>query len=184
MSRFENDQPMKGWIYLLFFLSGFTWLVYEMTWMKWLGLTFGNTPYAVSLILAGFMMGLALGSLLLGRWIDTISDKRNSLRIFGLLQIGIGLSALLFPFLLKRVDLLYLFLIHIFNLGPQASLPLFFTQGLRFLLSFLLLLLPTMLMGGTFPVLCRVLVSRIGRMGLGVGLLYGLNTVGAVMGAL
>src|SRR5262252_6081055 len=97
---------MKGFriLYLIFFLSGSTGLVYEVIWVRLTGLVFGNTSHAISVVLGAFMAGLALGSWWLGRKADRVS---NPLRFYGLLEIGIGLSASLVPFTFRWLDGLY-----------------------------------------------------------------------------
>ena len=77
-------------LYLIFFLSGATGLVYQVIWVRLTGLVFGNTSHAISVVLGAFMAGLALGSWWLGRRADRVSSP---LRFYGLLEIGIGISA-------------------------------------------------------------------------------------------
>jgi spermidine synthase len=84
----------KGIIYLIFSLSGFCALIYEILWTKHLSLTFGTTMIAVSIVAAVFMAGLALGSYLLGKYSD---HETNLLRIYAFLELGIAIFALLFP---------------------------------------------------------------------------------------
>lgn len=81
---------------LVFFLSGATGLIYEVLWTRQLALIFGVTTYAVSTVLATYMGGLALGSYLVGRQVDRVRDP---LRLYAVLEAGIGLYALLVPFL-------------------------------------------------------------------------------------
>ena len=81
-------------LYVIFFLSGATGLVYEVIWVRLTGLVFGNTSHAISTVLGAFMAGLALGSWKLGRRADRTP---NPLRMYGLLEIGIGISAALVP---------------------------------------------------------------------------------------
>src|SRR5512140_1277368 len=76
-----------------FFLSGFTGLVYEVVWAKYLALLLGSTAYAQVGVLAVFMGGLALGSAVWGRAADR---TRHALRLYGFLEIGVGVSAGLF----------------------------------------------------------------------------------------
>src|SRR2546422_3962885 len=80
--------------YLIFFLSGATGLVYEVIWVRLTGLVFGNTSLAISTVLGAFMAGLALGSWKLGRKADR---TKNPLRLYCLLELGIGISAALVP---------------------------------------------------------------------------------------
>lgn len=161
-------------VLVLFLLSGATGLVYEVLWTRQLTLIFGVTTYAVSTVLATFMGGLALGSYLLGRIVDRL---RNPLLAYALLEAGIGLCALLIPAAFSLLPPAYIALHH---LGLSYAV---FSVG-RALLAALVLLLPTTLMGGTFPVLVRAWVSRPDDVGRGAGLLYFVNTAGAIAGCL
>ena len=87
-------------IFLLFLLSGATSLVYEVIWLRQLILIFGSTQFATSTILSTFMAGLALGAFVTGRWLGR--TRMRPLRIYGLLEIGIGLYALCVPFLFDQ----------------------------------------------------------------------------------
>src|SRR6201989_1819614 len=87
-----------------FVLSGATGLIYEVLWARMLGLVFGATTLAVSTVLASFMGGLALGSAWAGR---LAAQLKRPLRIYGLIEIGIALYALLVPTLFRAVDVLY-----------------------------------------------------------------------------
>src|SRR5437660_481245 len=91
-------------LYIIFFLSGATGLVYEVIWVRLTGLVFGNTSHAISTVLGAFMAGLALGSWKLGQQADRI---RNPLRMYGLLEIGIGISAALVPLVFRALDSFY-----------------------------------------------------------------------------
>ena len=155
-------------------VSGSCGLIYEIVWMKMLTLVIGNTVFSITTVLASFMGGLALGSFLAGRLIDKIKDL---LKTYGLLEGAIGAYALLLPLLLAGTEPLFRFVYQ--NLDPS-----FYTLSLlRFLVSGLILLVPTTLMGATLPVLSQYFVDRQGRLGWNVGLVYGLNTCGAVMGS-
>ncbi|NCC61956.1 MAG: hypothetical protein EOM12_13675, partial [Verrucomicrobiae bacterium] len=79
-------------IYLLFFLSGATGLMYEVIWVSNFGRLFGNSSYAIGTVLAAYMGGLALGSYLFGRWADRI---RNGLRAYAVLVLLTGITAFL-----------------------------------------------------------------------------------------
>src|SRR5215218_7714081 len=155
-----------------FVFSGATGLIYEVLWARMLGLVFGATTLAVSTVLAAFMGGLALGSALAGRVGPRI---RRPLSTYGWIEIGIGVYALLVPFLFKWVDNLY-------ALIWQQFQPGFFTFSLwRFVLSCLLLLVPTTLMGATLPVLTGALLRHGAA---AVTRLYACNLFGAIIGTL
>src|SRR5512136_833852 len=85
--------PFLVIIYLLFFLSGAAALMYEVAWVRSLTLVFGGSHLAVTTVLSVFMGGLALGGFLLGRLADKAA---RPLRLYGLLELGIGAFALLF----------------------------------------------------------------------------------------
>lgn len=157
----------------LFFASGFAGLVYEVIWVRMLNLILGSTTHAVTLVLSAFMTGLAVGSYLAGRFIDR-SEK--ALKIYALLEAGVGLFALLSPILLGLITLLYVRL-YADLYGSQHLLYL-----IRFLLAFVALVIPTTLMGATLPVLCRYVVGKRTALGSNLGYLYGYNTLGATLG--
>ncbi|MBN1827192.1 MAG: fused MFS/spermidine synthase [Candidatus Eisenbacteria bacterium] len=163
----------KGRLYFIFFLSGVAGLLYQVVWNRLLLLVFGGSSYATATVLASFMSGLALGSWLFGRRADRSPDP---LRLYGAIEIGIAVTALLVPALTLAGRALFL------RAAPALEGTALFVP-VRYALAFLTLLLPTTLMGGTFPVLSRVIVRELDRVGRGVGLLYFLNTGGAVLGA-
>src|SRR5579885_3364562 len=90
--------------YVIFFLSGATGLVYEVIWVRLTGLVFGNTSHAISTVLGAFMTGLALGSWKLGQ---TADRTKNPLRLYGLLEIGIGISAGFVPLIFRLLNTVY-----------------------------------------------------------------------------
>ena len=158
-----------------FFLSGATGLIYEVLWARMLGLVFGATTLAVSTVLAAFMGGLALGSAIAGR---RGSAVRRPVRAYGLLEIGIALYALAVPFLFTLVDNLYAIIWQHFHPG-------FFAFSLwRFLLSCVMLLVPTTLMGATLPLLSAALLRSTGPISTSVTKLYTRNLAGAICGSL
>ncbi len=163
----------------LFFLSGACGLVYQVVWARMLVVVFGATVLAVSTVLSAFMAGLALGSFLFGRYVDgrgAGGAVARPLRVFALLEAGVGLYALVFPALAAEIGSSAA-LVQALGPGGGALAPV-----LRFLITFLLLLVPTTLMGATLPVLSKFVVRRLAGAGPGVGLLYGINTLGAVAG--
>ncbi|MDE2815033.1 MAG: fused MFS/spermidine synthase, partial [Gemmatimonadota bacterium] len=153
---------------------GVSSLVYQVVWARMLTVVFGTTLLATSTVLSAFMAGLALGSYVLGRYIDRC---KYPLRIFAALEVGIGLFALFFPSISANLGNAYGALV-----GLQGNFYLFSLA--RFGLCFALLLIPTALMGGTLPVMAKFAVRRLGRLGGRVGQLYAVNTLGAVVGVL
>jgi spermidine synthase len=158
---------------VLFFLSGACGLVYEVVWMRELTLVFGATAFATSTILASFFTGLALGSLTFGRIADRHPDP---LRIYAWLEAGVGVFAFAMPLLLAGLSDVYVEIARRWSIGYYAI------NGVRFTLSFLVLLVPATLMGGTLPVVVKLFARDPGRLGRDIGRLYAVNTFGAVVG--
>lgn len=161
-------------VLLLFFFSGATGLVYEVLWSKYLALLFGSTIQAQTVVLAVFMGGLALGNRLFGSFVARVGQP---LALYGYLEGAIGLYAFFFCYTNKGADWLFVLLgAKVFDHGPWLLL-------LKGLLSIALLLGPTLLMGGTLPVLAEWLQKNTPDAGRRAASFYSINTLGAVCGA-
>ncbi|MBD3337163.1 MAG: tetratricopeptide repeat protein, partial [Candidatus Eisenbacteria bacterium] len=128
----------------------------------------------MSTVVSAFMGGLALGSFVLGRYIDR--RPRPLITVYAYLEAGIGIFGLLFPLILGLIAPIYS---HLYA-GVSGNIVLL--NLLRFLICFLLILIPTFLMGGTLPVLIKRFTGPGRTLGHETGFLYGLNTLGAVLG--
>ena len=170
----DLEQSEQKVLWVLLFFSGVSSLVYQVVWARMLTVVFGTTLLATSTVLSAFMAGLALGSWVLGRYIDRC---KHPLRIFAALEAGIGLFALFFPSISANLGNAYGALV-----GLQGNFYLFSLA--RFGLCFALLLIPTALMGGTLPVVAKFAVRRLSRLGGRIGQIYAINTLGAVVGVL
>jgi spermidine synthase len=163
-----------------FVLSGLAALVYQTAWTRQFAIVFGTSELAVATVLAAYMGGLALGAWLAERLLPRVT---RPVLTYALLEIGIALGALVaVPALLwlANTGLLAMF-------GGQAAPPDSDHAGttLFYLVSaFVALALPTTLMGATLPILARYAVAEESQIGRRIGLLYALNTAGAVLGAL
>jgi len=148
----------------LFLVSGAAGLIYQIVWERLLALFFGVTMLSITLIVGAFMGGLGLGSFLGGRLAHKV---KNTLLIYGLLELGVASFGIISQPL-------------IFLIGES-------TAGIAytwvFLLSFAILLVPTLLMGMTLPLLIQSFVHRAEGAGGVIGILYGINTLGAAFGA-
>jgi spermidine synthase len=165
-----------GWfVFILFFVSGACGLIYEVVWSRMMVLIFGRSVLAVGIVLAAFMSGIALGSYVLGKYADR---SRNPLRLYAFYEIGAGLTAFVSSFLLTRTVPVHIWIHETFGGSPMMH------SLVRFVMVFALLILPTTLMGATLPILSRVIVTRLSRVGNELGKLYAINTVGAVAGSL
>lgn len=168
-----SSAGLRRTIFLCFFLSGASGLIYEIIWIRMLGLIFGHTVYAITTVLVAFIGGLGLGSYLGGRLADR---ARDLLRIYGVLELGIGVYCLLTPWLLEIVKTVYL------GLARSLDLPIGVYTLIQFFLAALVIVIPTTLMGATLPILTRFSVQDLGAVGRLVGSLYAVNTFGAVVG--
>lgn len=157
----------------LFFLSGASGLIYEVLWLRLFGFVFGVTLYALSAVLASFMLGLALGSELAGRWADRL---RRPLALYGIAELLIGLGGLMTPWVVARLQEFYPWLYH------QGLTNEFVLGVLRFLLASAFMLFPTTLMGATLPLIVLAVQRRWPHLGRNVSLIYAFNTLGATAG--
>ncbi|MGM0568408.1 MAG: fused MFS/spermidine synthase, partial [Elusimicrobiota bacterium] len=168
---------IKRKLLFIFFLTGATGLIYQILWARILGTIFGNSMYAISTVLASFMGGLALGSRYFGKLID--NNKINLLQSFSKIQLAIGLYAALTPLIFSGVHKIY---------GIVGSTQInFFTTFLIFIVCFVIILIPTTLMGGTLPILSKYFTQEKTRENdsadFSIARLYAVNTLGAVLGA-
>ena len=172
--------PAQGSTYLdwvllgSFAMSGFASLVYENAWTRSLTLVIGSSIYSFSTMLVTFLIGLALGGFIYAR---VLGNKEARLSTFGLIELWVGLSALATIPLFERLPLIFVRLLHGF--GDTFTVFLY----LQIFLSALVMFIPTVLLGMTFPLVARLFTQSLYRVGSGVGSSYAANTVGAVLGA-
>jgi spermidine synthase len=162
-------------IYACFFLSGATAMVFEILWCRRFVTIFGNSSYAVSIVLCAFMAGLGLGGLIGGKLADRLARRMLA---FGLIEFAIAAWALAMPMMLNWLQSLAPALA---SLSPGSLLA---TTLTRFAVSFAILVVPCFLMGVTLPLLVRAVASSERRAGVSIGALYCWNTLGAAFGCL
>ncbi len=156
-----------------FFLSGGTSLVLQVAWSKELGYILGNTLYAVATVVAAFMAGLGIGAGIAGRFAPKL---RSPVRAYALLQFAIAIAGALSIPILRSTPPLFEMLYGAMEPGNVAFLVA------RFAVVTLLLLGPVTLMGMTLPVIVGAFAHRKDHYALEAGLVYGINTLGAVAG--
>ena len=175
--EFTSAKERKGFvapvIIFCFLLSGLSSLIYEVLWVRMLILIFGSTTFAISTVLTAFMGGLALGSFVFGRFIDR---SRHPVPIYGALETGIGIYALLVPTIFSSLIPLYQWVWQTFHIS------FYLFSLMQFLLVTLVLIVPTTLMGATLPILSRYYSNREDRLGWTIGTLYAINTLGGILG--
>lgn len=159
----------------LFVLSGVSGLVYQVVWARKLQLAFGVNLFAIAAVLAAYFLGMALGSWLGGKYSDR---SGRPLVAYALIEVLIGISAFaVTPLLAQLNSLLQPF-------SEQLNNNFYLLQAARFLLTLLVLIIPTTLLGATVPFMNRGMVSRNTHIGQRVATLYAANTLGAVAGVL
>lgn len=168
-SRLHSDRVRQGALFGLFFLSGAAALIYQTAWHRLLGLFAGADTIAAALVVGAFLLGLGIGSLAAGLYADRLS-RRAALIAFAICEVGIAVFAVLSPWL--YYDVIY-----------RGLLPLAESRGVIFAIVFAGLLWPTFLMGCSLPFLSKAVVSQIAGSAQLIGWLYGLNTLGAGVGA-
>jgi spermidine synthase len=158
----------------LYFLSGFCSLVYETVWIRKFSLIFGSTIFATTIVVAVFFAGLALGSSLFA---SIATRSKNPVGLYALLEVVIGAYALAFPIFLVGAQ--YVYSLSYPALHESFAL-LFFVRGL---VAVAVLIVPTVAMGGTLPILTKHFIRRLDTAGRRSGLIYGANTLGAALGS-
>jgi predicted membrane-bound spermidine synthase/tetratricopeptide (TPR) repeat protein len=177
--RAGRSTPLRAAAFLAFFLSGASSLVFQTLWSRSLSHVFGSSSIAVSSVVSVFMAGLGLGAYWFGKRADRL---REPLRLYALVETGVGCIALIVPMLLRSDGWLA---------SVNAALRAHFGSGsalfllARFLCIFPILIVPTTLMGSTLPLLSRHFVdghSDAVSASRAVARLYAVNTFGAVIG--
>lgn len=177
MERARDHAPdvPAATLYFFAFFSGAAALVYEVAWTKLLVFTFGRTTLAASAVVAGFMGGMGIGAWLY-QWVR-LASRRDGLRFYAALEIGIAVSAAALTLGFGRLPEFFAWTAAFVPAGMAADL-------LRVGLVLALLFVPSALMGATFPALCALAIRDRAGVGRHLGPIYGLNTVGAAAGAL
>ena len=173
----RKTQPERRALFAIvsvcFVLTGASSLILEIAWSKYLSLLLGGTIFGVSTVVAAFMAGLGLGSFVAGRMSARLT---NHVRAYAVLEGTIGVFALLSPFLFTHIAVLFRIL---YGLSLH-SFGLFLL--IRFIILFILLMIPTVAMGASLPLLVEYF-TRTGTKQRGyIGALYAINTLGAVLG--
>ena len=177
MSDGNASSPVRrNFLLAVLFLTAFSSLVYELTWTRELSYVFGSTAMAASSVLAVFMGGLALGSLLGGAILES---RKRPYRFLALLELAIGVSCILTLFAIKGLFKLQPYLLG--SAGEEATLGL---KIFLFALSSIALIVPTFLIGVAFPAIVQLYHAQNDQVGKSVGRCYWMDTLGASLGML
>ena len=159
---------------VVLFLSGISALIFETLWLRLSGLAFGNSIWAAALILSSFMAGLALGTAIAA----SAKFRMRPLKLYAALEIAVAIFGCTIVFALPSIgELLRPFFQALWS--HQTVL-----LAVRVLISFVILLIPATAMGLTLPVIMEDSQLSRAHFGRAIGILYGFNTIGAVVGAL
>ncbi|HEY2808178.1 MAG TPA: fused MFS/spermidine synthase [Steroidobacteraceae bacterium] len=164
--RERGDGTVQVVLLAVFALSGAAALIYQVSWQRILFSSFGVDIESTTIIVSTFMLGLGCGALVGGLLADHFQQRQ--IEIFALAECGIGVFGAASPTLLRAV----------------AEQTFAYTVPVIAAVNFCLMLIPTVLMGATLPVLVAALVRRYGNVGVSIGRLYSANTGGACLGAL
>ncbi len=157
----------------LFFLTGFSALIYEICWVRQATLIFGVSIFAYSAVLTAYMGGMAIGSYLVGRWVDR---SANPLRLLAGLQVALAVLGVLALAALTGLKTLYSLV------ASDATLGLTALTALRLGMALLAMTPPAICIGAMMPAMSRIYAQRTGLVGHEVGQVYAVNTLGSVLG--
>src|SRR5438094_1394405 len=175
LSQWERQvNPTSGRLVLLTLaVSGFVAMMYEVSWTRALSAMIGSSTYAFSIMLVTFLGGIALGSSIVGR-----RKPAATLRLLGLLQLGVAIGGIVFLIGYLAAPYLLIALILAFYYSFPAILTI------QFVLSAALMVFATVCMGATFPVASQLYSSKVTILGRSIGNIYSFNTMGAIAGSL
>ncbi len=172
-------------LYFLFFCSGLSGLIYQVVWVRVFGNVFGNTVYSASIVVAVFMLGLGVGSYVIGAWADRryATGPESLLRTYGYVEVVIATMGLGISLLLPHLDRVAALTSSYTREENGWYVVSTFSYLARGGMAIVLLTPITMLMGGTLTLLTRHLVRKqLDLAGWRIALLYGVNTLGAAAG--
>jgi len=175
MSKHPASKSGSFVIYTIIFFTGFTFLVYEVSWNRMLSLVLGATVSASTIVLATFMAGFSLGAYFLGKIVNT-SLKPG--RLLAFLLIGIGIFGLINLYFLKS------FLPSLYQTLGSKEISILTTELIVYSIAIILLLFQTFFMGGMIPVVSKIIIQKKENISSGIGKIYALDTLGSTVGGL
>lgn len=167
--------PGNNYIHLIIFLSGFTFLIYEVVWNRMLSLLLGATVSASTIVLVSFMAGFGMGAYFWGKKANT---SKKTGQLLSILLFGIGILSLINYILIKYpLPSLYKFL-------AEKELSSTGIEIIMFSVTSMLLLISTFFMGGVLPVVSKILIRSKDQISTGLGQIYAIETLGSALGGL
>lgn len=172
----EGRKLLRSVVLVAFGLSGFASLSYEVLWTRALIHFLGLTTYAFTTMLTTFLIGIAVGSFIISKFVDRL---KNPLFWFALVELLIGIFALV---LMPVIHLMYPLSQMIGEwFGRESWLGV---VGNRFMITFIIMLPPTLCMGATMPLVVKYYTENLSVLGTGIGKVYAINTIGSILGSI
>ena len=159
-------------------ISGMAVMIYEVVWIRLLSIVLGSSTYSFSVMLAAFISGIALGSLLVTLLMSKI---KNNFLVFSFLQIGIALSMILVLPFYERLPYYFWKFSSIFVRTEENFI---YYQFGKFVLCFAVMFIPTLLSGMTLPLISHIVSDKINLIGKKIGSVFAWNTGGTLIGAI
>ncbi|XOU94002.1 MAG: fused MFS/spermidine synthase [Candidatus Kerfeldbacteria bacterium] len=178
----SNETINNNWyfnntfLYFIIFFSGLAALIYELIWIRMLNLTFGVSSFAIATVISVFLLGIGLGSYYFGKKAETIN---NILKTYAFIELSIGIFSIL-SFLILKYANIYEFIIS--NIGSSENL--YLLSLIRLIISIIILIIPTFLIGGTIPLIVKFLITTNKNLGSKFSTIYYINILGGVTGIL
>jgi len=170
----STDNPVGSNALIIFAVSGFCAMAYEVIWTKLLGLIVGPTTYSFTIVLVTFITGLALGAMFFGWLGDRV---KNTMLLLLFTQVAAALFALIFSQVMGNSQIFFAGLIFQFK-DNFTSLYL-----VKAIVLFLFMFPPTFCLGATFPLVGKIYTTSLSHTGRSIGFAYAINSVGAVLGS-
>lgn len=175
MNKHTISKSSSFIIFFIVFLTGFTFLVYEVSWNRLLSLVLGATVSASTIVLATFMAGFSLGAYFLGKIVNL---SLKPLRLLSSLLFGIGIFGLITYYLISS------FLPSLYQSFENKGTSISTIEMFVYTISILLLLVQTFLMGGMIPVVSKIVIRNKENISSGIGKIYAFDTLGSTVGGL
>ena len=170
----KNKKFILTLILLLSFIAGFCTMCYEVLWFRVLKFFVDSSIHSFAIMLICFLTGMSIGSFIFSKFIDV---KKDLLFLAGLSEIFIAIFSLSTIYLIPKINTFIDYFTKTFGESWGAEILI------RFIIFLIVMFIPTAIIGGVFPLICRIYFNQRNGIGKSVGEIYGINTIGAVFGS-
>ena len=178
----QKKSSISDWIihakvmYSLIFLSGAAALIYELIWFRMLNIIFGVSGFAVATVVSVFLLGIGIGSIIFGK----LAEKtKNTLKMYAYIELGIAVFSILSFIIIQYTSIFDLIFFYSYN-----NLNLYLLSAVRFLITVIILIIPSIGIGGTIPLVAKYLLKSNQKLGSQFSSIYLINTLGAFVGTM